>query len=908
MLGRHIDDGDVDFIVRVALDQHAEPLPGSPNSLWCEVSAVDDSGCVVRAERAALVDPVKLPAEMRKEMAADGPKLRNAGNALFPPDVLSAYHAAVDRAQRRAGRLRVCLVVSDDRLGAVPWELASVPERRDGATGAPQFLVRHHGVSVVRGIERSAAPRAAHPLDLRGTLLLGTALTVYGDFQAPDGTSWRVPALQDGTASTAETKAAAGQLGDQGGRDVRVLAEPLTRATLRQALREPVWGLFFAGHGRRDGIVLAGADGGPELMPGSELAPLLVEAGVAVVVLAACATASPTPVDSGSADVGPALWSPHLAEHLVRAGVPYVLGMDGLIGDRHALTMTGRFFETLAWGGSVDRAVDEARGAMAHDWWQPVVYTCRGAPRHMTVPAPVSPPSETLRACHVPPDWRGDQPQALPGGSRPARIDTLWCLDRGPLRGVLVDVCDDPDADTGQLAAQLNDVEAGPLRLLTTHGGPLPRRHWFGVRESWREPQRDPGEFANRLVRPQFLRQALTEDPDGSRIGLVLPFSGHRHGHRPDDAVRYAQEIADCFPAAALIVQVRASRMPRAVRTAAEIAAGLSERRPDGSDLGVSILMRSRPSLFARARPSPGPTASAAIARSPLETALALAPARRPASADSGEDPLADQARQVIQKWQEADAGAGHRATRDIWQAELASLLDLADSEEISPAFLSAILIEHARSRSDPARSASLLLVSEDDDDIDAWLDAAEAVNRPVVPSALPSADWQAVLLAELRRARPPRRVRAVAQRWLGLMQPAVEAVVGHLASPGRDSWTPAARSIADLAFLEGVTDPAVAEVALRTGLGTGLSVADLCPGDGDPLPAAWALLPRRTLDAPTAQRLFGWSHALRRVLGYTLDPVETDPQTRDRVAVLHQTLRPWQWTPSVPSSAPALT
>lgn len=895
-------DVDVDFVVQVDLDPNATALPALPDVLWLRITAMDDMGRSVRAEKAVPVKATELASGMRKEMSADGVTTRNAGSVLFPREVLAAFHAAVDRVHQRSGRLRLCLMVTDHRLGAVPWELASVPERRDGATGPPQFLVRHHGVSVVRRVERAAtAPRTAHPLDLRGTLLLGTALTVVGVFQTADGRCWSVPALDARDASSAETRAAAGHLGEQGSRDVRVLAEPLTRAELCRVLKQPVWCLFFAGHGRRDGIVLAGADGGAEFMAGTELAPLLVAAGVAVVVLAACATASPLPADNGPLDEDTAPWSPHLAEQLVRAGIPYVLGMDGLIGDRHAVTMTGRFFETLAWGGSVDRAVDGAREAMAYDWWQPVVYTSAEAPRYLTVPAPVSLSPETLRAFHVPPDWCGDRPQALPGSGRPARIDTLWCLDRGPLRGVLAEVCEDPESGPSGLAEQLNDVETGPLRLLTAHGGPLPRRHWFNVRAPWPEPQRDPGEFGIGLVRSEYLRPSLEDDPRGGRIGLILPFAASRD--RPDEAVRYAKAIADCFPGAALIVHACARRAPRALEIATEIAAGLPRQRKDGTELGVSILMRVRPPLLTPASTIFEPVASHSL-RSPLEMALALGPARRATGADPREDVWAAPAKEVVQRWQQEETAAVSHAVGNPWLPELVSLLGLADAVEIPPAFLRAILIEHARSRADPARSASLLLVCGDDDDLDVWLDTAEAAGRPVEPGALPPADWEAVLLAELRRAPTPRRVRAVAQRWEGRIRPAVLAVLDHLAMPGRDSLTPEQRSAVDLSFLEAVSDPAVAEAALHTGIGAGLGVADFPPGD--PSPAVWALLSRRPLDAPTAQRLYRWSEALRRVLGYTLDPAEADPDVRDQVAVFHQVLRPWQWTPPRRPRAPA--
>ncbi|MFF0514048.1 CHAT domain-containing protein [Streptomyces sp. NPDC004250] len=917
---RQIDDRDVDFVVRVDLDPACEPIPGAPHLLWSRVTAVNDLGHTVRAGRAAPVDPAGLSEKLRKEMAADGPVTRNAGNLLLPGPVLAAYHAAVDRAQRHRAHLRICLLIQDDRLASVPWELAAVPERRDGATGPAQFLVRHHGVSVVRGVATgTAVPSTAHPLDLRGTLLLGTALTVEGGFRTGDGSDYVVEALETGTASAAETRAAAGRLGRRGGRDVRVLPEPLTEAALRQALDEPVWGVFFAGHGHRDGIVLAGADGGADFMPGSELAPLLASAGVAVVVLAACGTAAPAnaepvepipragrpepaissrqqgcpaPADAGSS-------SPSLAEYLVRSGIPYVLGMDGLIGDRHAMALTGRFFDTLAWGGSVDQAVDDARGAMAHDWWQPVVHTRLDAPRHLAVPAPESPAPSTLCACHVPPDWGGERPHPLPGSGRPARLDTLWCLDRGPLRGILVEERDTPDADADALTHQLNDVETGPLRLLTHHGGVFPRRHWFTVRTPWADPQRDSAEFAHGLARPEFLRHALASDPAGGRVGLVLPFSVGEH--HPGQAVRYARSIADCYPAAAVVVRLSAPRLPRALRAATEIAAGMPDRRPDGSALGVNILLRPRPS--GPAASPPPPHAPPASALSPLDVALALAPASRSAGADRAGSLLAEEAGEAIRNWQQRDAVAGPRSPEEAWRAELASLVDLTDHERVSPEFLAALLAEHARSRVDPVRSASLFLVCEDDDRLDAWLDAAGSVNRPVIPAALPAGDWKAVLLGELRRAPTVRQVRAVAQRWHGLIPRTVQAAVDHLATPGRDLLTPQQRTVEDLAFLEAVRDPAVAEAALRAGIGAGLALADL--PDGDPPPAVWVLLSRMPLDAPTAERMLRWSVSLRRVLGYTSDPVETDAEVRDRVAVFHQALRPWLWTTRTRAAVP---
>ncbi|MGW7227681.1 CHAT domain-containing protein [Streptomyces cyaneofuscatus] len=894
------DDTDIEFAVHINPEPNADTQDmGIPGVLSLRVTAVDAQGREMSVRREVRLDPAQLAADLRNEMAAGAPAARQAGAALFGRQVLAAYHRTVESAHRRGMRLRLALIITDERLASVPWELASAPEWRDGSVGPHQFLVLHQGVSVVRRSERSADPRAAHPQDLRGTLVVCGALTVAGVLRHSDGTVEEIASLRPGSAM--ETSTDARLLSELGGRDVLVLSDPATPDRLRRALRGPVWGLCFAGHGRRDGIVLAAEDGsGPQFMPGSELAALLVEAGVAVVVLAACDTATPTAApspDSGTTarDDGPPHEggtpprSPYLAEQLVQAGVPWVIGMNGPIGDRPALALTRRFFETLAWGGSVDRAVAQARQSMAQAWWQPVVHTCRNASAHLTLPPSAAQPPETLRACHVEPDRRAARHRALPGSGRPARIDMLWCLDRGPLRGVLVDVEENPEDTPSRLADQLNDVETGPLRLQTTFGGPIPRRNWFAVSTQWLEPRRDPAGFAKALVQPEHLHLALEEDPGGGGIGLVLPFLPGRD--QPQDAVSYARAVADCFPGAALLVHVRSPRAPRALDAAAEIRDGLPGVRPDGSDLGVSVLMRAGTPLLGRSMPSRPPVAPAS---SPLQAAAALAPglARPPAGGDQEQR----DAIQLIEAWGAADDE--RRSVTERWAAELAALLALSDKDEVSPAFLRAILLEHARSRPDPVRSASLLLVSGCDSDTRTWLDAAEAAARPVIPQALPPADWTPVLIAELGRADTPGRVRAVARRWAGLIPGDLRPVVEHLETSGRERLGPSQRDELDRSFLEGLRDPAVAEAALRCGVGTGLGVTDL--GTGDPPAVGWALLTRRPLDAASAQRLLTWSDALRRVLGYISDSFESDAEVRRGVAEFHRMLRPWHPPPTV--------
>jgi hypothetical protein len=720
--------------------------------------------------------------------------------------------------------------------------------------------------------------------ELRGTVVVGTALTVAGEVRTSDGTVLPVSALPTGPASSSETADAAHRMGLDSTHETRILEEPLTRDELSSALGEPVWGLFFAGHGHPEGIVLA-RPGGVEILPAAELARMLREAGVSVVVLAACDTATAQPSHDATDLNGS--WPPHVAEQLARAGVPYVLGMDGPIADSQAMAFTSQFFEGLAVHGSVSQAVEEARAAMTTGWWQPVVYARRDAPRRLDVPRRAFSPPASLQACHVPPNWQRNHPQPLPGSGRPARMDVLWCLDRGPVRGVLVE--SDPEASAWAFAVRLDEVERGPLRPPTSSSAaddPLPWRRWFAVRSPWREPAGDHKELAATLVRPDWLRPALAGEPGGRRIGLVVPFFAERD--QPVRAIEYAQAVAVLYPGAAVIVQVHGPRQA-ALPSAVEIAAGLPRLRPDGSDLGVAILMRTN--AAAPANPTPEP----ALPVDPLEAAMALFDRRRAAVAEGQHDPWPNHAVKLLRYWDQSSAHGPGGSAADRWDQEFQQLLDLALSEEIDRRLFHAVVSEHARSRPDPLRSASLLLVSGDDELLGAWLDAAESAGRPVDPRVLPPRDWSPVLLAELRRAREPGQAEAVARRWAGHLPSTLPAVVDHLARPGRGELTPARRSAEDVAFLLRLADPAACEAALRAGVGEGVTLLDIPPGD--PPALAWPLLSRRPLDAPTVARLQGWSMALRRLLGFTRDPVERDPEVRDRVAAYHAALRPWHWS-----------
>ncbi|GHB28371.1 hypothetical protein GCM10010377_18210 [Streptomyces viridiviolaceus] len=832
-----------DFVLR--LERSGLPSPDvKPGYVPVLVEATDPEGRVWRSDGH---QPVCTDARQR-ERGANWPA--RDGKSLLPEGpVRDAFHNSVARADASGLLLRVCLEVTDPDLADIPWEQALVPERQDGTPvirPGPGVLARYRGILPVRRVAGLPARlNDPHPDDLTGALVLGSALQVRGELVCPDG---RKETIEPLVGADADASVAGEPLVTRTRHPVRPLEYPLTASALRSALRAPAWCFAFQGHGLRDGLVLAGPDGvTPEFVGAGELAEALTGAGVAVVLLLACRTAAP---GHGSVD-------PSLAEALARGGVPYVIAMRTPVRNIDAHRMARNFFEELAASGSVDRAVISIREQTAADEWLPSVYVAAQSPRHLPIPPPPLPAPQLtgLTAYHVPADWDPDEPRPLVGDGHPARIDVLWGLDRGPLRGVLVDPAPDGDA---RLAALLTHVEEYVLREEPDWvlEGVLPTRRWFVVRPDWRDPPGDATHLAHSLTDHRQLEWYLeagpgapdADDPGyGRRVGLVLPYDP-ASGRDRDDVAAFSRRLALAFPGAALIVRVQG--------------------RLAGSDLDrikdlVDDLALARPSVACLSRVVPG--------RLPMGVPAVPADAEERHRAEG--------------------SGGSVRAS---WRTEAEKLL--AQARSLPPQEFERALAGAARDDDTAVRAAALVVASARYAELDvvrnAWRDA-----WPPHPGRLGLREHGDAIVPGLLRSRSTDAA-AVLRTWGRLVPDEVAMAAGHLMTVTAGKTESAAGDTAALAHLRDCDTPARATAALRCGIGRELPLRALVapPADGPafPLrhPAVWALLARSPLTPDAVGLLRGWPPALRRVLGFDTDR-ENDPEVRDHLEPLQRILHP---------------
>jgi hypothetical protein len=861
-------------------------------SLTVELSARDAASALctvsVRAEPPGgegHQDTTRLRLDTAREYAANllpsGPPSAQSrvakalGEALLPSGpVRDAVRRALDAASRQQAGLRLRLLLADPELAALPWELGSIPLLSDEASEDWVHLARHPGLSVVRQAALSVGP-ATDPRDAHGAVVVGTALTVAGSWRDAAGHERQVEELPRGSAG--DTVLATDALSGAAFEVERVV-EPLTRAALRGALDQRVWGFYFGGHGYRDGIVLAGPGGPaePEPLPSAELAELLVRAEVAVAILASCDSATPATAPDHPADQASEWYN--LAETLVRAGVPYVVGMRGPVTDGTALQLSRVIFDGLAAYRSVDRAMAEARAA-DRGWWQLVLHS--SSPAEVRVVSGPQPAPGALRAWHLPPDWAPGDARPAPSDGHPARLDVLWCLDRGPLRGVLAD-----RAGT-DLAAELSSVEEDVLREWAVRGVDpgaaslsVPRRRWFTLADTPAagEPPRTRVALERLITSPAGLQSHLNAAARGASIGLVVRCDQGGARFDPATAVGYLAELTRSWPDAALVAHVTAALPHEALLVAADIGRRIPARRADLADLGTTVLTRVLPSTAAAEPPPAEETALSRIQR------LQAGRSRPPA-------PQEARIRETLKALDEA-------ATGTTPLPELVGLLrGIRDEQNPSDDYV-ALLRHHARHGA--ARAVSLAAASSRDEDLDAWVAVSEA-HRPFRPAELPAGllsqeGVNALVLALIRRCGgDAAAVRRAVAPWRGQVSTPVRRVADHLASEHRTRAEPQPGDRADREFLLGCPEVFAADTALRAGLGRQLTVTDLSPG-ARPAPAAWALLARRPLDHDTARLVAGWPLDLRRVLGFTTAAegrAEQDVDTRERLADTHFLLRP---------------
>jgi hypothetical protein len=342
---------------------------------------------------AAEAEPVEIPANLdpllrrlerrkasRDQVFALG---RMLGDALLPGRVRELFERSRSTLDDGDG-LRIRLTVGSVGLAALPWEYAHVA-RTAGDPQEPDFLALSPDVSLVRH-QVTGAPLTA--------LREKTSLRVVVAIAEPDDMD-----PLDLTRDRAAIEAAL-RLVDGGTSAVRVdVVAPATRKALAAAL--PGADVFhFAGHGgfgqvgftdlgvpRTAGqVFLEQASGAADPLTGAELATIVNGAGVRLVMLGACQSATRD-------EHGP--WS-GVAGALVRNNVPAVVAMQFTVVDTNAGRFMAPFYASVLAGDTVDEAVQAGRreifagaGVTERDWGVPVLYS--RSPDGVLFPAPEEP-------------------------------------------------------------------------------------------------------------------------------------------------------------------------------------------------------------------------------------------------------------------------------------------------------------------------------------------------------------------------------------------------------------------------------------------------------------------------------------------------------------------------------------
>jgi hypothetical protein len=304
--------------------------------------------------------------------------------ALLNGPVRRLFDRSLSADPTRSVRVRLHIDPRDERLrhlAGLPWEFLYCAD-------TCEFLNLNRRTPVVRSLD---ALQRTEPVTLTPPLRV---LLVMAN---PEGTS----KLELTDERTRVEKA----LWTVGSLEPTVLEHATAKELRRCLAAEPFQIVHFMGHGSfqdadAEGFVLLEtADGCTDPIAGEVLATLLKQGkGPALVILNACKTAR-------SSERGDAPPFSGVAAALVGKGIPAVLAMRTVIGDRAAITLTEEIYERLAAGDSIEAAVSEARLALYSgpqappDWAIPALFV-----RSTVSPAlperqsgPIPPPTPALR-------------------------------------------------------------------------------------------------------------------------------------------------------------------------------------------------------------------------------------------------------------------------------------------------------------------------------------------------------------------------------------------------------------------------------------------------------------------------------------------------------------------------------
>ncbi|MBW4488637.1 MAG: CHAT domain-containing protein [Trichocoleus desertorum ATA4-8-CV12] len=303
-------------------------------------------------------------------------------NALFQGTIRDSWMTAQGIAQHRREVLRLRIGLKGPRLVRLPWEVLHTGERhrvggasRPVATGTDVLFSRYQpspglvgATTALRDLRlESQQPlrilmAIAAPTDQEQLELKREALHLQEELRSRNGT------VSETGSGTAEIQ-------------LTILDQP-DREQLTQALEQGQFQvLHYAGHsnlGAAGGnlYLVNGKTGLTEVLSGDDLAGLLVNNGIRMVVFNSCRSAY-----TATSDLEHEIGEQNLAEALVQRGIPGVLAMAERIPDDVALTLTRLFYRNLKQGYPVDLSLSRARQGLisaygSHQlyWALPILY------------------------------------------------------------------------------------------------------------------------------------------------------------------------------------------------------------------------------------------------------------------------------------------------------------------------------------------------------------------------------------------------------------------------------------------------------------------------------------------------------------------------------------------------------
>ncbi|MFB7464871.1 CHAT domain-containing protein [Streptomyces sp. NPDC056224] len=624
--------------------------------------------------------------------------LADLSDAVLPKAV--RQHISDEAARLTDGRmlrlrLRLCAGPEDPvRLAALPLDRVRVPEahRADAngvwqdwvehgylAAGVPKTSLREHPrISLVREVlPRHAMPPAV--VDGQSdVVVVANAVDVQGEITTRPGTTRNVAGPGPLTYGTGDRDRIVAALAGSRFRTRPVDPPPADTAAIHRDLAGGPLAFHFGGHHVDGGLVVAREPGSrtAHWLDGDTLAAWLVDERVPLAVLMACGSASPAPDDEGRHEAS-------LAERLARAGVPYVVAVDGTVRDGQAGDFAGRFFEALVKGVDVDLAVLAGARAFAGTDVHPVLFTSRaGAPLRLGTPAPREASSMSSVAHRVPTDVTDRLDERFR-----VCLTAEFCLREGAFTSVLA------DPSGNNLADLLTRTEQDLWRVRAERNEPLDgeRLHWY----TYESPRNLPD------LNAESLKLTLAPAFDHGRpLGLVI----RRPASYPAglDWTGHVRELRRLLPGLrGVVLQVHDGPLPATRRTARRIAEELGSdeylvrapEHPDACDQDLS---------------------GAALAEALEATGVTVPTGLPDASA------VVSRLNDAGSPW--GDVTAEARALRAV----RAGRPDLGDE----------LLRAHAAGRSDPARWASLWATEGDDAATRAWLRAAHRAGRLPQPEA----------------------------------------------------------------------------------------------------------------------------------------------------------------------------